>query len=358
MSWQEELRRLDADLAAGRISLREHRKQREELLAAASGGVAPSPFTSPRMPAAQEAVPAWPTAEPVPEPPAPPAPAPAAAPASQGRSAALLESSVPTSAPSPADHRPTDSMRYPPIHEAPTVITPAIPHGTLPSLVPLSPPRDEVPPLPTRPERPDRRKPTWLFLALGVFLVLVLIGGATWFLGNRETSNTTAGGTTAAAPQTSSAVPVEQRVPALPGTPDPNNSTVSVDKGVELGLYPVEAADVYKRNGVSEIVYRASSEGDEQYFLLVIHAGSASQAQAVTNYMRGGALSSGYTVLPADPSVATGTKSGRTMNGTWYSSGDVSVVLWVSQPAGRAEDQLRQHLDQERSELRAALPPS
>ncbi|SFJ57253.1 hypothetical protein [Amycolatopsis sacchari] len=352
MSWQDELRRLDADLAAGKISLREHRKQREELLAAASGGFAPSPVASPR---AQEPPPAWPTAEPQPEPPAP------AAPPQPGRSAALLASTVPTSAPSPADSRPTDSMPYPRIHEAPTVVTPAIPHGTLPGLVPPHQPGRQVPPLPTRPERTTGRKPTWLFLALGVLLVAAMIAGATWFLGERNTS-TTAGQAppppVTSAPSTTPEVPVDQRVPALPGTPDANNATVSVEKGVQLGLYPTEAAGVFADNGVTEVVYRGSSQGDELYFLLVIHAADPAKAKIVTSYMQTGALSGGFTPLPADPTITTGTRSGRRMNGAFYSSGSESVVLWVSQPSGGQQSQLRQHLDQVRSALRVALPPS
>jgi len=52
MGWQEELRRLDVELANGRITHENHRKQRDELLAAASAGVDPSPVASPlRRPA-------------------------------------------------------------------------------------------------------------------------------------------------------------------------------------------------------------------------------------------------------------------------------------------------------------------
>src|SRR5690349_10803482 len=47
MNWQEELRRLDAELAAGTITRHEHRKQRDELLAAVSGGGITSPVAAP-----------------------------------------------------------------------------------------------------------------------------------------------------------------------------------------------------------------------------------------------------------------------------------------------------------------------
>ncbi|MTD58326.1 hypothetical protein [Amycolatopsis pithecellobii] len=327
MTWQEDLRRLDMQLASGEISLREHRKQREELLAAASGGFSPSPVTAPVI--AQQ----------------PP-----------GRSAALLASDRPTSAPSPADERSTESMRHPTIHDLPTVVTPAI--GPLPG---LQPSKQQVPPLPTRPNRPSRHRPTWLFLALGVLLVLLMIIGATWFLGVRDKPAPATG----AAPVTPSTtpsvpvVPIEQRVPALPGVPETGNAMVSVDQGAQRGLYPAQAAQFFAENEVTEIVYRGSSLNNERYFLLVVHAADAAKAKKVADYMRSGALSTGFVPLPADSSVLSGTRSGRLMNGTWYSSGDLAVILWLSQPAAAARAaQLKQHLDRTKAELTAALPPA
>lgn len=368
MSWQEDLRRLDADLANGKISLHDHRRQREELLAAVSGGFAPSPVASPRSKATTE--PVWPRENPDAEPPkqevaAAPrvaeTPAPQAKP-EQSRSAALLATDRPTTAPSPLDERATESMRYPQVQNARTTISPPAPPGGLPGLVPPVPHHaGTLPPVTgVAEERHPGGRPTWLFLALGVLIVLALIVGGVWWFGSRGTSVATA--PAAPSPATSSAAPttqpVDQRLPALPGVADPNNSTVSVDKGVELGLYPAQAAEVYKQNGVSEVVYRGASQSDEQYFLLVIHAADAKKAGVVADYMRSGALSSGFKPLAADTTVASGTQSGRVMNGTWYSSGDEAVVLWVSQPAATAKaPTLKQHLDQVRAAVAAVLPP-
>ena len=72
MSWQDDLRRLDADLAAGRIEPAAHRKQRDELLAQASGSTVPSPVPSPlRRPAT-----AWHSTNPAAQPPVDPRTAP------------------------------------------------------------------------------------------------------------------------------------------------------------------------------------------------------------------------------------------------------------------------------------------
>ncbi|WAL65509.1 hypothetical protein ORV05_32250 [Amycolatopsis cynarae] len=356
MSWQEELRRLDAELASGKISLRQHRKQREELLAAVSGGFRPAPSPAPAPPPAQQAppepaggTPAWPQAEPL------------------GTSAArLLASDVPTTAPSPADERATESMRYPSLDDTPTVITnPARPGMPLPGLTPAPRPQGHVPPLPTATIRPSRRRPTWLFISLGLFLVLAMIVAATWFLGARGTSQNSQNPANTSVPVTSTAgtptpaVPLENRMPTLPGTQDVNNSTVSVAKGVELGLYPAQAADTFTRNGVQQVVYRGSSQGDDNYFVLAIQAGDPAKAKAIVDYMYNGALTGGFTAVTSAPStapVANGIKGTRAMRGTWYASGDTAVVVWVSQPRGLAASRLSQHLDSTVTALRQVLP--
>ncbi|GAA5158379.1 hypothetical protein [Amycolatopsis dongchuanensis] len=345
MSWQDELRRLDADLAAGKISLREHRKQREELLAAASGGFAPSPVASPR---AQEPPPAWPTAEPQPEPPAP------AAPPQPGRSAALLASTVPTSAPSPADSRPTDSMPYPRIHEAPTVVTPAIPHGTLPGLVPPHQPGRQVPPLPTRPERTTGRKPTWLFLALGVLLVAAMIAGATWFLGERNTSTTTQ----TSAPTAVPAASLEDRLPALPGTPNAANGAMSIARGQELGIYSPQSAQVFTENGANEVVLRGAAQEPTYYLLLVIPARDGGGANAIADYLLQNAVSAGFTRVAGDVRATTGSNGTDRAAGTWYVSGSTVVAIWLWQAPAADQSLLATRMDQTVEAMRRALPPS
>ncbi|HKS46689.1 MAG TPA: hypothetical protein VJT49_16570 [Amycolatopsis sp.] len=379
MSWQEELRRLDADLAGGKISRQEYRKQRDELLAAASGGGAPSPLAAPLAPVGgtphpngwQSTNPGWFTtgsAQPRPEPPPQPQPPPPTPAESGDKASALLTSGRPTSAPSPADQRPTDSIRYPALSEAPTVITqPVNPPGLVPPAARFHP----APPLPSGGrrrasrhcsgiirqhslplrEKPLGRRPTWLFLSLAVLVVLGMIMGATWLLGrNGGPPAPTANAASTATPA------LADRLPALPGTPDANSSTVAVDKGVRLGLYPAQAAEEFTRNHVNEVVYRGSVQGDDAYFVLAIPARNASEAKAVVAYLRTSALSSGFTALPGDPTVVTGKDGNRLTNGTWYASDNIAVVIWVSQPATLEAVRLSQHLGQTRSSLQEALP--
>lgn len=50
MSWQEDLHRLEHDLAMGRLSAEDYRRQRDELLAAANAGQAPATGPTPQAP--------------------------------------------------------------------------------------------------------------------------------------------------------------------------------------------------------------------------------------------------------------------------------------------------------------------
>ncbi|NBH10467.1 hypothetical protein GTY80_45425, partial [Amycolatopsis sp. SID8362] len=126
MSWQEELRRLDAELAEGRIEPADHRKQRDELLAQASGSTVPSPVPSPLRRPGDTWRSANPASHPTPvHPVAPPQrvesprPAPLPPPPWQrtGLPKTVSTSHVPaipdhmTTAPSPADITPTRYLR-------------------------------------------------------------------------------------------------------------------------------------------------------------------------------------------------------------------------------------------------------
>lgn len=359
MSWQDELRRLDAELAGGKISLHEHRKQRDELLAAASGGFAPSPVASPLVPAepVEAAPPAWPIApfEPPPEPPAAP----------PRRSAALLATDRPTSAPSPADERPTDSIRYPTIHEAPTVITRAVGVGTLPGLTPPSPPRQQVPALPTRPARPTGKRPTWLFLSLGVFLVLAMIIGISWFFGARDTNTTT--GTASTPVQTMNPAEAgeiaEAKLPTLPGAANPNNSTMSVDKALQLQLVTEADADAMRAAGAQEVIYRASSDpatSPNGTMLLVVPASSAADASKLVTALRKNLLGAGFIVTPLGPANAdmmyTGSNPGGRVSALWYSSGSLAIGMGVSEPVTGNATQLRARLEQIRTQVTGTFP--
>ncbi|WP_236790234.1 hypothetical protein [Amycolatopsis sp. GM8] len=349
MTWQEDLRRLDVQLASGEISLREHRRQREELLAAASGGFSPSPVKAPVEGGQAHAwpeSPAWPAEQP----------------AAPSWSASLLSTDRPTSAPSPADENPTDSMRYPTtIHEAPTIVTRAI--GPLPGLTPAKP---EVPPLPTRPVRTGRGKPTWLFLALGIFIVLAMIIGATWLLGTRNDPSPASSAPTSSAPPVDPAGAAERaeaRLPTLPGAANPANSTLSIDKALQLKLITQADADVMKAAGAQEIIYRAASNpanSPNGTALLVVPVPSPAEATKLAAAQRKHLTDTGFTMAALGPANAdlifTGSSSAGRVTALWYSSGPLAVGIGVSQPLTGDPNQLRSRLEQIRTQVTGAFP--
>ncbi|WP_199430729.1 hypothetical protein [Qaidamihabitans albus] len=343
MTWQAELRRLDAELAAGRITHDQHRRQREEILAVESGFPAQRPAAG------------WQTANPAAsqssqssqEPPAPPAPHP------------LLANGWPTTAPSPADERPTDSMPYPNVPPpAPAELTTPI------ARVPASPARPPAaPPVPAPPPEPVNRgrKLTWLFLALGVLLVLVLIVGGAWWLGRgTDTSAGSAGGTATTAPSAppASEVALEHRLPALPGEQSTNNSTMSVDKGVEFGLYSAQAATFLAERGVGEVITRGSQDGSTNYLVMILPAASAGEAREVVEHLYQTTLSGGFTAVDAPLRTATGVSGDNRVTGAWYTSGEYAVALLLSQAPDLPEHTLTERLDQVVDSLRAVLPPA
>lgn len=370
MSWQEELRRLDAELAGGNITRHEHRKQRDELLAAASGGGVASPLAAPLVPAGSQ--PHWQSANPVqseagPSEQAQPGPPPEAPAAPQtptvltNPSADLLATDRPTSAPSPADEQPTDSMGYPGMSEAPTVITRAVMPGDLPGLAPPSPrhfsgvERQPSTPMPAHSRVPGR---TWVFLGLGAFLVIGLIVGATFFFSKPSTG--TAAPTSPVNPQ----LDVEAKLPALPGKANPNNSTMSIDKAVQLQVISAGDAPKVRASGAQEVVYRASSDAtnvNDGYLMLAIPTGSTNDAAKLVQGLRDTLTGSGFKADPVGPGDAgtayTGSNPTGQVTALWYTSGTLAIGIGVSQPPNGNSDTLHTRLVQVRDSVAAALPP-
>jgi hypothetical protein len=256
----------------------------------------------------------------------------------------------------PYPRRDTSALPTPP---------PLRPHYTP---APAEPAREFPPDDPFPSARKDRRKPTWLFLSLGVLLVLALIIAGTWWVGRSSE-------TVAAPPSPSASVPsgapapvqgtaptpappaaLEDRLPTLPGTPSVNDSTMSLAKGAELDLYPQASVQKFTDNTATEVVSRASTDGQDAYFLLAFPTKSAANAQAIVSYLGLGAVSGGFTKTSDSRFTVTGDKQGRSMMGTWYASGDVAITLWVSQPSGGSEPALTDKLNRTLSALQLKLP--
>jgi hypothetical protein len=375
MSWQEDLRRLDADLAAGRIEPAAHRKQRDELLAQASGSTVPSPVPSPlRRPAT-----AWHSTNPAAQPPVdprtappqrmespstgpharaqPPRPAPPWQRTDSGAQKTLSHSHVPpvpdhlTTAPSPADITPTRYMRV---------------EGQTPGPEPISrfPPVGR--PVHHRPEEPEETpgkhrestggRPTWLFLGLGVLVVLAVVVGVTAWIGS--TGDPAPQG--APPPVTSSASvirpePLEDRVPKLPGEANPNNSTMAIEKARDLSLIPAQTADLFTSNGAKEMVFRGSADGDVNYLALVIPTASATNAQTVVETLYQQALASGMRPVTADVRTISGRHENQFLNTSWYGSGNNAVVIGVGLPY-RGQSGMSGELDGMLKQFESVLP--
>ncbi|MGW4396479.1 hypothetical protein ACWEHA_14400 [Amycolatopsis nivea] len=523
MSWQEELRRLDAELAAGRLGHAEHRRQRDELLAEASGGGAASPVASPLRqdaPSASES-PTWST-------PAAQATAPSAG--SDSQAASEPSASTPASADSSAsttqvvatmpDHDPTSTLRLgstppgtppggtaapeqPAANSAATTSpaapffsppqspatpsqspaaqpqTPATPPST-PSQAGPPPPHQPQPQLPAQPgtwpgvapvqwhtpgqqqqpsqqqpgqqqqqgqpvvgwastnpampapeppavesflnsgaavpsaektqpafshtpgtpfstdrpttapspaddrptavfgaipangqpeprrlweddAKPRRGKPTWLFLSLAVLVVLALVVGGIWFLGNKNDSNDTAAQPPAAssAPNTQPAS-LEDKLPALAGTPSPENSTMALDKAVQAKAVSDADANLMRAAGADQLVYHAYAGTDGGTTLIAVPAPSKAQAGQLVQGLRQNLVTGGFDSSPLGPAATdllyTGSSPAGRVMAFWYTSGGVSVGIGVSGPVGQDPAALRSRMEEIRAKVAAALP--
>ncbi|GAB3139258.1 hypothetical protein [Amycolatopsis sp. NPDC004378] len=386
MSWQEDLRRLDADLAAGRIEPAAHRKQRDELLAAASGATVPSPVPSPlRRPGEPRS---WQSTNPASVPPAGPVPAPRPVPRpatpqerpwmrtpqgakapSPGGIPALPDHM--TTAPSPADIVPTRYLRV---------------EGQVPQNSPLS----RFPPLPAdagAPPDPDAEagrhrhrgtdgddrsgRPVWLFLALGVVLVLSLVVGGTYWLGTRTDAPSDSAlppMPTSAAPSTNGAIdpqaPLDRRLPALPGKPNDADSTMSIDKALEAKVITEADAKQLQAHNAKEIIFRASSDlakprnGNLLMAIPTLSVFDAKQLAAGLRTNLSGAHLAATQIGPTDNDLM------YTQRGTdgwvailWYASGAVVVGVGVSQRETGDSAELRTRLEAIRDSVSTVLPP-
>ncbi|MEU3272095.1 hypothetical protein ABZ639_14720 [Saccharomonospora sp. NPDC006951] len=371
MAWQDELRRLDAELASGQIAHDQHRRLREDILAEASSGPAVSPLAAKgrNAEAADNAAHNSPATGEVTEVMTPPDP---------NDPTLLLTTTRPTTAPSPADYRPTDSMPHPPPyrpHPAPRAtangtaqqpVELTVPITRVPTGPPAGPPPRQAPPLPDWAEPPASRGKTgaWLLISLGVLVALGAVIGGAWWLGTAG-DKATHGSAMPAAPAgpDGSEVALADKLPVLPGEPNPANSTMTVDKGADLGLYSPADAQAMRDSGAKEVIYRASAEGEgltDGYTVIVIPTDDSGAATSLTDQLSRTVTEGGFTAEPlADREgfvALSRTDSSGRVSVVWYVSGNVTVGVGVSQAPSADENALRQRLLDTLTSVTAVLP--
>ncbi|MET9226975.1 hypothetical protein [Lentzea sp. NPDC003310] len=285
MNWQDELRKLDDELASGRISADDYRVRRDQVLSSsnASGQQAsgqnrwqaqpPSAGPQTGSQATQYIAPVGGGEQPKPNPDA-------------------------TQVVTP---RPPDADRTQAVPAAgmgqPNYGPPSPAHGFQQPGPPPPPWQmgggDQAPPWLTQsndnwsrsgPEVFDETgggKGKKVFAIIGVILVIALIGGAVWWFGLRNTSG---GGTentnTAASTTTTTTKPKTalELLPAAPGTADPNNGDATADKLVTAGFLTADDAEALTTAGVQKIAFKGGKDGAFTYHAEVFETDTPEKA--------------------------------------------------------------------------------
>jgi hypothetical protein len=193
--------------------------------------------------------------------------------------------------------------------------------------------------------KPRGSKPTWLFLSLAVLLVLALVVGVIWFIGNNNGSNDTAAPSPSASAPNTQPTSLEDKLPTLPGTPNKENSTLALDKAVQLKAISDADASLMRAAGADQLVYHAYSGADGGTTLIAVPSPSKAQATQLVDGLRQNLVTGGFDSAPLGPSATdlvytASSPAGRVM-AFWYTSGSVSVGIGVSGPVNQDPAALR-----------------
>ncbi|WP_028848271.1 hypothetical protein [Thermocrispum agreste] len=411
MSWQEELRRLDADLAAGRLTKDQYVLRREELLAQASA--APGmPYTT-ASPASTAGNSAAPAAQQTPDNPnlirpgRPPVPA-----------HELLATNRPTTAPSPADFQPTEAIPFPPHVQAPghaQSSTPTAPYQQPAAdavTQPAPPPAQQTEPHAVSPtglggpdgkrsagestKKPDTRlaqaddsgKPAKISMLVGLgAVVAILIGAALWWV---NSTDRTAGQTSAAPPpaastpsQTPTIAPsstpqagsadsgstpsgLVDQLPQLPGVLNRNSGTYTPKQAADRNLFGADEAQLLQTHGVQSVTWKGSSrragDTDLSYVVLVAENSSREKAESTAAAMRQLSASRVPKVngLPGYTGLATYRKTSdeSSVYRVIYTSGNKTIRLGVAATPGGDDKLLEEEVTVLLDEITRTLPPN
>jgi len=299
VGWEDDLRRLDADLAAGKINRDVHRRLTDDVLARESSVVAAGPKRR------QSALP---------RPPAAPQAAPPARPANASVPPAVARGTYVRPAPAPqAAHRP--------------------------------------------PQRANRRARRTIPL-IGALLLVVVLGGAVgWWAWMHRSTTVGHPAPTIAPPD---AAGVLARLPALPGTPLASNTATPTGNGVGLGIYPMSEVAVLAGEGTGQLVLRSAEQANHNFAVVAIRSTDpAGTLRVVGQYQRQlGLKATNSAGLPGSVAVLSADLSGQTLVRAVYNSGSWTIVAEASSADLPADiGTLAEEFNRMAQSVVAALPP-
>lgn len=233
-------------------------------------------------------------------------------------------------------------------------LPPAEPRRARPRAIP---PIDAA--LPPGGRRTGRDRTNALMIGVGVFSALALLIGVMWSLGtlfhDAPTINETV---TSGVPEPEPEALVD-RLPALPGHPNDQSSTVSVERGNELNLYERETARAFTEHGVREVTWKGASDPDTVYTVLVATVDEGKSATPVTDALERLVAP----VFEPDEPVVPGTSTFRLPGTTThafrvlYTSGPSAVRIDVASSSARSAGEVRAELEKLVDQVIRVLPP-
>lgn len=352
MTWQEELRALDAELADKGITPAEYRRRRDNLLAAASGGFPPAGQVAPQRPA-----------QPTP---------PQGQPAQTGHPIPPPSSGQPTGQHAPLPPLPGQGQAMPnaPIQPMPSgrppenhVVPPWSPVTELPMYSPLG---DQQAPAPQyAPRAPldedifntrmTRKKSRAALLVVVVVVALLLLAGGWWF-GVRPRMEA------ASTPPAPQALHLDD-LPTMPGNVRLDRAELSVFEGQNRGLFDAREADFLQADKVNQVTFTGSADGKLNYVVFAFVTDSPASAKKTSSDLLeyqdlGGLHAVDGTGLPDQVKVVKLVARDQVQYRAIYASGLNAVMVAVAQAQPADESSVAKALHDAATALLTKAPAS
>ena len=359
MTWQEELRQLDAALANGEVSAGDYRRRRDEILATASSAQTPAPSLAEAAAAAKAAVDVDNTTELADQTQIIHANTDADATqivaSSDSTQVVGVEHTQGVSGVSEAEQTQIITQTQ----QAPTwaahLPDPSAQTGSFPR------PMQQMQPAMTPTQAQDvfgssaaqkRSGRGWL-IAVIVVVVLALAGAGVWWFLLRDKGDT--GDQAGDKPPATSTKQEEQPPPAkpvgevtLPGEPAQNTGDLTIAEAKELHVIGAGEAAKLEAAGITELTYAGSSDGSYRYLLYAYSSDDAATTTDAVNQVQVdlGLIPAEVPDLPDGVSVAQLTNAKAAVLRAVYTAGDKTIQLSVLQvPTGSADDLSAQFSD-------------